>query len=55
MARKKADLAQVALLRVVGEVAHHHVFDHPLAQGRNPAGGRNGIAKWGCVAHGKQR
>ena len=46
---------QVAFLRVWCEVAHRHVVDHPLAQGRDLADGRNGVAKRRCVAHGEQR
>src|SRR5215469_8809894 len=55
MAGKEADLTQIAILRVGCEVAHRHVFDHPLAQGRNSAGGRDGVTKRSCVVHGKQR
>src|SRR5215467_4091109 len=43
MASEEADLTRLAFLRIGSEIAHRHLFDHPLAQGRNPAGGRNEV------------
>jgi len=56
MAGEETDLAQVTVLRVECEVAHSHVFDHPLAQGRDLADGWNRIPKGRyLVAHGEQQ
>ena len=55
MSGEETDLVQIALLRIGRKVAHRHVFDHPLAQRRHLADGRNGISKRRCfVAHGEQ-
>src|SRR5580704_1833473 len=55
MSGEVADLFQVGQHSVRCEVAHHHVVDHPLTQGRNPAGGKDGVVNRCGVAHGEQQ
>src|SRR5271155_2556281 len=50
-----ADLFQVGQHGVRCEVAHRHVVDHSLTQGRNPAGDKTEVVNRCDVAHGEQQ
>jgi hypothetical protein len=50
-----ADLLQVANHGIRRKVAHCHIVDHPLAQGRDLAGGQDEVPKGCCVAHEEQQ